>query len=133
MSGMLSEIKDKIKWLWRITPDPAALWWLLGAFAFLILLALLIPGGGLVAWLLETKGKPDALRLIGWGMGGVLAAIVALALNRRAAAMEKGLIEERFKAATQGLADKQPSVRIAAFYQFYYFGERKCGQEEQHF
>ena len=123
MSGMLSNIKNQIKRLWRITPDPTALWWFLGVLALSLLLALLMPEGGLVAWLLEAKSKPDTLQLIGWGMGGVLAAIVALALNRRAAAMEKGLIDERFKAAVQSLAGEQPSVRIAAFYQFYYLAK----------
>ena len=123
MSGMLSKIKNQIKRLWRITPDPAALWWFLGVLALSLSLALLMPMGGVVQWLLETKDKPDTLQLIGWGMGGVLAAIVALALNRRAAAMEKGLIDERFKAAVQSLAGEQPSVRIAAFYQFYYLAK----------
>ena len=123
MSGMFSKIKNQIKRLWRIMPDPAALWWFLGVLALSFSLALLMPEGGVVRWLLETENKPDTLQLIGWGMGGVLAAIVALALNRRAAAMEKGLIDERFKAAVQSLAGEQPSVRIAAFYQFYYLAK----------
>ncbi len=91
-------------------------------------------------WVLNSEGIPQELkqaigdtekreiiRLIGWGMGGLLAAIVALALNRRAEEMaennkliEQGHINERFKSATESLASDKVSVRIASFYQFYY-------------
>ena len=91
--------------------------------AFFFVWALLADKGGAVARLLEIDDKAEMLRLIGWGMGGVLAAIGVIALNRRATAMEKGLIDEQFKAAVQGLAGMQSSVRIAAFYQFYYLAK----------
>ena len=135
MSDMLSKIKY-IKYrgiiLWRrvcqILSQPinallAVLVVLLIALLFFFAWALLTNEGGAVARLLEIDDKAEVLRLIGWGMGGVLATIGVIALNRRATAMETGLIDERFKAAVQGLAGEQPSVRIAAFYQFYYLAK----------
>ena len=77
--------------------------------------------------LLGTHNKKETIESIAFGMGGIIAAIVALAVNRRAAAQEKnnelveiGNINERFKSATENLANDDPMVRIAAFYQFYY-------------
>ena len=87
---------------------------------FLFVWALLTDKGGAVARFLEVDDKAEVLRLIGWSMGGVLTAIGVITLNRRAMA---GLIDERFKAAVQGLASEQLSVRIAAFYQFYYLAK----------
>ena len=131
MSGMLSKIKNGIIALGRFFHQPTnAFWVMLGALAFCFVWALLADKSGAVARLLEINNKAEVLRLIGWGMSGVLAAIVAVGLNRRAAAMdkqndltEKGHIDERFKVAVQGLAGEQPSVRIAAFYQFYYLAK----------
>ena len=131
MSGMLSKIKNGIIALGRFFHQPTnAFWVMLGALAFCFVWALLTDKSGAVARLLEINNKAEVLRLIGWGMSGVLAAIVAVGLNRRAAAMdkqndltEKGHIDERFKVAVQGLAGEQPSVRIAAFYQFYYLAK----------
>ena len=131
MSGMPSKIKNCIIALGRFFHQPTnAFWVMLGALAFFFVWALLADKSGAVARLLEINNKAEVLRLIGWGMSGVLAAIVAVGLNRRAAAMdkqndltEKGHIDERFKVAVQGLAGEQPSVRIAAFYQFYYLAK----------
>ena len=131
MSGMPSKIKNCIIALGRFFCQPTnAFWVMLGALAFCFVWALLADKSGAVARLLEINNKAEVLRLIGWGMSGVLAAIVAVGLNRRAAAMdkqndltEKGHIDERFKVAVQGLAGEQPSVRIAAFYQFYYLAK----------
>ena len=87
----------------------------------------LTANGGIFAWLLDANSKNETIKFIGWGLGGALAAIGTVALNRRATAMadhnkliEKGHIDERFKAAVQSLGSEQPSVRIAAFYQFYH-------------
>ena len=83
--------------------------------------------GGIFAWLLGTDGKKETITYIGLGLGGVLAAMGALALNRRADAMaehnklvEKGHVDERLKAAVRNLGNAESSVRIAAFYQFYH-------------
>ena len=124
MSDMLSKNQNWVIALGRFSRQPInALWTVLGMLAFFFVWALLADKGGAVARLLEIDNKAEMLRLIGWGMGGVLAAIGVIALNRRATAMEKGLIDEQFKAAVQGLAGEQPSVRIAAFYQFYYLAK----------
>ena len=67
--------------------------------------------------------KIKALEFIGFGIGGILAAIGAIAINRRANAqidnnklIEKGHIQEQFKTATEHLG--QPGTRIAAYYEF---------------
>ena len=90
----------------------------------------LTANGGVFAWLLDANSKNETIKFIGWGLGGALAAIGTVALNRRATAMadhnkliEKGHIDERFKAAVQSLGSEQPSVRIAAFYQFYHLAK----------
>ena len=116
---------------------------LLSSFAALLVifaLALFTPYGDIFTQFLETEGKHETLEFIGLGLGGVLAAIGAVELNRRATAAmknseamtknaeemaknnaltEKGHIQERLKAAMQSLGHIAPSVRIAAFYQFY--------------
>ena len=85
----------------------------------------------------DDINKTETLKFIGLGIGGVLAVIGALAVNRRADAqiksakaqvrnnelVEKGHIDERFKVAIQNLASEQPSARIASFYQFYYLAK----------
>ena len=76
------------------------------------------------------KDKAETLKFIGLGMGGILAAIGAVAYNRRANAevennrlTEKGHIEDRFKTATDNLQSKHPVIQISAFYQFYYLAK----------
>ena len=89
---------------------------------------------------LESMKKREIMKLIGLGIGGALAVIGTVVLNRRADAMaksaaamaksaaatvrnneliEKGHIDERFKAAIESLGHAAASVRIAAFHQFY--------------
>ena len=112
--------------------------WLVVVFAASLLWVMLFTAdGGVFARLLDANSKNEAIKFIGLGMSGALAVIIALALNRRAAAqdksaaamvknnelIEKGHIDERFKAAVQSLGSEQPSVRIAAFYQFYHLAK----------
>ena len=75
--------------------------------------------------ILGTKNKKEALEFIAFGMGGVIAAIVAAAVNRRAAAQEKSNDNEQFKSAMENLGHKDASVRIAAFYLFCYLAKDK--------
>ena len=84
----------------------------------------------LVHHLLDTPNKTEALSTIGYGMGGVLAFIGAISINRRANAeaesnrlIEKGHVEDRFKTATKDLQNLSPVIRISAFYQFYYLAK----------
>ena len=81
-------------------------------------------------WILGTKSKKEALEFIAFGMGGVVAVIVAAAINRRANAqasnnklIEKGHIHDRFQHATINLGHKKRRVRITSFYQFYYLAK----------
>ena len=80
--------------------------------------------------LLGTYDKKETIESIAFGMGGIIAAIVAAAVNRRATAqeknnklVEKGHIDERFKSATENLGSQNTGTRIAAFYQFYYLAK----------
>ena len=93
--------------------------------------------GGIFVQLLDAEDKNETITLIGLGLGGVLAAIGTVALNRRAMAMmqqntliERGHIDERFKAAVQSLGSEQPSARIAAFYQFYHLAKSNSADKD---
>ena len=81
-------------------------------------------------WILGTKSKKEALQFIAFGMGGIVATIVAVAINRRANAqaknnelIEKGHINDRFQHATINLGHEKRRVRITSFYQFHYLAE----------
>ena len=85
----------------------------------------------------DDNAKHEALRFIGFGMGGVLATIGAVAFNRRAASqieaskaqtkhnelIEEGNINDRFQKATVNLGHRKRRVRITSFYQFYYLAK----------
>ena len=89
------------------------------------------------AWLLGTDTKKETIEFIAFGIGGVLATMGAIAINRRAAAqeknaeaqmennklIEKGHMDERFKSATENLGREHTEARISAFYQFYYLAK----------
>ena len=95
-------------------------------------------------WLGTRKdgGKYETLEFIGFGMGGMLATIGAIAFNRRAIAqieasqaqtkhnelIEKRHINERLKSTIENLGHSDASVRIASFYQFYHLA--KEGKED---
>ena len=106
---------------------------LLGIF---LLITLITCEGGIFASILGTStetgvgAKKETIKFIALGIGGILAAIGAIALSRRASAqiennklIEKGHIDERFKSATENLGNRNPMVRISAFYQFYYLAK----------
>ena len=90
----------------------------------------------------KDENKHETLRFIGFGIGGVLATIGAVAFNRRATAqieaskaqtqhnklIEKGHINERLKSTIENLGHIDASVRIASFYQFYHLA--KEGEED---
>ena len=85
----------------------------------------------------EDKAKHETLKFIGFGIGGVLATIGAIAFNRRATAqieaskaqtqhnklIEKGHVNERLKSTIDNLGHIDASVRIASFYQFYHLAK----------
>ncbi len=74
----------------------------------------------------------ELIKLIGLGMGGLIAILGVLGIFQRGSALdkqnemtEKGHIYERFKVATEHLGNNRDSVRIAAFYEFYHLAEMK--------
>ena len=108
---------------------------LLGVF---LLITMITCEGGIFASILGTSTSPETgvgtkqetIKFIALGIGGILAAIGAIALSRRASAqiennklIEKGHIDERFKSATENLGSQNTGTRIAAFYQFYYLAK----------
>ena len=124
------------------------LWWTLIAFVAIFIITMLTPKGGIFDWLLGTYGlKQNTLKFIGFGMGGVIAILGALAVNRRANAqaeiaaaqaktaaaqaeiakeqaknnklIEDGHIQERFKSAIEHLGNESAGMNIAAYYEFY--------------
>ena len=98
--------------------------------ALCMLLVVFTCEGGLVAWFLGTDDKKETIQFIAYGMGGVVAAIVASAINRRAdeqarnnKLIEKGHNNDRFQHAAANLGHEKRRVRITSFYQFYYLAE----------
>ncbi len=75
--------------------------------------------------------KPEIIKLIGWGMGGIIATLGVVGLLQRATAQDKdnkiagkGHIHERLKAAIDHLGNKESvSTRIASFNEFYRLAE----------
>ncbi len=83
------------------------------------------------------KTKPELIKLMGWGMSGVIAIFGVMGLLQRAAALdkqnemtEKGHIHERFKAAIEHLGRMRVSVRISSFYEFYRLAEIESDLKE---
>ena len=91
--------------------------------------------GGIFAQFLGTMdhtntSKKETIQFIALGMGGVVASIVAAAINRRASAQEqsnklakKNRIDERFNFAAQNSGSEYINTRIAAYYQFFYLAK----------
>ena len=119
-----------------------SLYFVIGALMLcLFIVGLEIFGSEEITWFLGTKDgeepKKETIKFIAFGVGGVLAVMAAVAANRRATAqienvaaqvknnelVEKGYRDERFESATENLGHKDSSVRIAAFYQFYYLAK----------
>lgn len=120
-----------IFWKWiKENPGKFFIWLLVSAISALFVVFMLViisdKVANYVCVLLDAKNKNEALKFIGIGMGGLLAAIGAIAVNRRADAqvknnklVEKGHIQDRFKAATEHLGHRRAGMRIAAYYEFY--------------
>ena len=130
--------------------DGAIIDWLAkyGIFAFLtIALAIMVACLGVVGYSEDVEefvkffgtkqgneDKKEVIIFIGYGISGTIAAIVAAAINRRSNAQDesnelakksnelakKSRTDEQFKSAVQNLGSNKMSIRIAAYYQFYY-------------
>ena len=75
--------------------------------------------------------KHEALKFVGWGIGGMIITLGALAVNRRAEAqeqnsnlVEKGNDDARFQHMIEDLGHAKTVVRIATFYRFYYLASK---------
>ena len=93
----------------------------------------------------EDKAKHETLKFIGFGIGGVLATIGAVAFNRRATAqieaskaqtqhnelIEKENDNKRFQNLINDLGHGQVTVRITTFYRFYYMAKKEQKSPEQ--
>ena len=136
--------KKNIKLYWRFCRRYFKPWWkkdplihslylFIGVLGLCLFIVVFLTGkGGIFAWLLNTSGKNETIRFIALGMGGVLAAIGAVAFSHRANAqiehnklIEKGHIDERFKSAIENLGHGEASIRIASFHQFYYLAKNQ--------
>ena len=81
-------------------------------------------------WLGTGEDKTETLKFIGLGMGGVLAAIGAITINRRAKALEQSnelvrqsRINNQFIDAIKNLWSDDILARRSSFYQFYYLAK----------
>ena len=76
--------KRKLKRLQKQNPVLHFLVIVICALTFCLAVTLLTCEGGLVAVLIGTESKKETVLFIFFGMGGILAAINAVAINRRA-------------------------------------------------
>ena len=119
----------------------SVLWFAMGVFAAALILVMFWESATLtIGGLLGISDKADILKFIGLGMGGLLAALGAIALNRRAEAQiksadaqadvaaeqaknnrltEKGHVQDRFKAAVEHLGSERAEMKIAAYHELY--------------
>ena len=81
--------------------------------------------------------KKETIKLIALGMSGVVAAIVAAVVNRRADAqddnnelVQKGHDDTRFQNIVRDLGHGRANVRISAFYRFYYLASKKIQSDK---
>ena len=104
----------------------------------LIIVIFDLPLSQKICYLLGTDSKNEAIKLIGLGVGGIFAAILAASFNRRAAAQEynnelvrKGNDDVRFQDIVRDLGHHRATVRIAAFYRFLYLAEKEQDIDEK--
>ena len=98
----------------------------------LIIVTFELPLSYKICQLLDTSSRNEAIKFIAIGMGGVVGAILAASGNRRAVAQEhnnelvrKGNDNVRFQDIVKDLGHDKATVRIAAFYRFFYLAEKK--------
>ena len=100
----------------------------------LLYIAVWTETGGAIARFLGTNHtlpfKKETILFIAYGMGGVVAAIVAVAIIIRADAqarnnelIEQGHINDRFQHAAVNFRHKKRRARITSFHQFYYLAK----------
>lgn len=161
----MNKIKIYFQRLDFTSGGPTVLWFILilMSFAFISVMASNNMALTVSYWLGiypsgDSPPRHETLKFIGFMMSGVLAAIGAIAINRRAEAqtesakaqskaaeaqaqtaetqvknnklIEEGHINERFKSAIENLGRENTMARISSFYQFYYLAK---GQQDTEF
>ena len=126
-------------------PPDFALWgigvlWVMLVFMFIVFVGVMFSecmsttfGGWFGIKEVESETpKHETLKFIGYIIGGLLAAIGGIAINRRASAqvknnelVRKGNDDVRFQNVITGLGNEKAAVRIATFYRFYYLAEKE--------
>ena len=122
---------EKFKRWWKKNPSINSL--IIGICVlglFLVITMLLTCEGGIFAWLLGIRSKKETIEFIAFGIGGLLAVMGAIALNRRATAQEKNNDDIRFQDIMIGLGDEKPAVRVATFYRFYYLAYKEVQTDD---
>lgn len=127
------------------TPWQRALVVLLGVLLVLFIAVMVCePVETCITQLLDTDGKYETLRALGFGMGGILLVLQFLIANRRTNAAEKtaeeqvkatkeqakanenterGQRQERLKNAIEHLGNDQDSVRLGGAYELFHLAE----------
>ncbi len=140
-----------MKWvsnLWETipgTPGQRTLTILLGVLSVLFIAVMVCkPVETCITQLLDTGGKYETLRALGFGMGGILVVLQFLIANRRAYAMEEtakaqvkatqeqakanentdqGQRQERLKNAIENLGHTSDSVRLGGAYELFHLAQ----------
>ncbi len=108
-------------------------------FVILLIVAIAIPPDtakpsdiSIFMYIVGEKNKLELIKLIGWGISGLIATLGVMGLLQRASALDKqnrmteeSHIQERFNKATEHLGHASMSVRIAAFNEFCHLVEIK--------
>ena len=104
----------------------------------LIIVIFELPLSYKICQLLDTNSRNEAIKFIALGMGGVVAAIIAASVNCRVAAQEHGneLVRKgndniRFQEIVEDLGHDRTTVRVTAFYRFFYLAEKKQDTDEK--
>ena len=111
---------------------------LLGLLAVIFFMVMVWEGGEkCISKLLGLSSKPEVLKFIGIGLGGVLIALQALMSYKRAKAMEdtakshadavlnteQGVRQERLKNAIEHLGHEKEFVRLGGAYELFHLAE----------
>ena len=108
-----------------------------GSLAFIVFFT--ESGGVFSTWLgVRDIYKKTTIELIAYGIIGILAAVNAVVINRRARAqednnkmVEQGNKDYRFQNLVNNLGHEKTTVRVATFYRFYYLASKEKNNREE--
>ena len=150
LKSIWERLKSVLEWLIKYGIPSVLACMLIGMAACIVYVIFYTEAGGTIAQFLGTlnmnamamnamdESKKKTIEFIALGMGGVVATIVAVAVNRRAVAQErnneliqKGHDNTRFQSIVRDLGHGRVTVRITAFYRFFYLAEKEQGTSEK--